>query len=176
MSFTMILDPKNVDRIIRVKMFQIIVIQNHFVSQNFKNINQIFPDPSRFTESSSIPSTPPSTATLSLPIFVNGSQVVNWCFQCSSPMKILSEPMQQAIQNLLDVRRSQMPKGSIVYDCHQPANIKTLPKVQCLHSYCQTLVLTEHERGLNFPKSFKSQIFFRSFICDAWLRRTFCGH
>ena len=55
--------------------------------------------------------------------------------------------MQLAIQNLLDIRRAKFPKDAVTADCHNPANIRTLPKQQCKHSYCQTLVLTEHERG-----------------------------
>jgi hypothetical protein len=75
---------------------------------------------------------------------------INWCFHCASPIRILSEPMQLAVQNLLDVRRAKYPKDAIVPDCNNPANIKRLPKQQCKHSYCQTLVLTEHERGVSF--------------------------
>ncbi|KAE9551531.1 hypothetical protein FO519_005261, partial [Halicephalobus sp. NKZ332] len=59
-------------------------------------------------------------------------------------------PMKKAVQNLLDVRRAQFPKDAVVVDCHQPANIRTLPKIQCKLSYCQTLVLVEHERGVSF--------------------------
>uniref|UniRef100_A0AC34FXT0 Uncharacterized protein n=1 Tax=Panagrolaimus sp. ES5 TaxID=591445 RepID=A0AC34FXT0_9BILA len=75
---------------------------------------------------------------------------INWCFHCASPLRILSEPMQLAVQNLLDVRRAKYPKDAIIPDCNNPANIRKLPKQQCKHSYCQTLVLTEHERGVSF--------------------------
>uniref|UniRef100_A0A7E4V2K6 Uncharacterized protein n=1 Tax=Panagrellus redivivus TaxID=6233 RepID=A0A7E4V2K6_PANRE len=74
----------------------------------------------------------------------------NWCFHCATSMKILSEPMQLAVQNLLDIRRARFPKDVILPDCHKPANIRSLPKQQCKSSYCQTLVLTEHERGVAF--------------------------
>jgi hypothetical protein len=75
---------------------------------------------------------------------------INWCFYCASPLRILSEPMQVAVQNLLDVRRAKYPKDAVISDCNNPANIRILPKQQCKHSYCQTLVLTEHDRAISF--------------------------
>uniref|UniRef100_A0AC35FKF4 Uncharacterized protein n=1 Tax=Panagrolaimus sp. PS1159 TaxID=55785 RepID=A0AC35FKF4_9BILA len=101
---------------------------------------------------------PPATTLMPSPDFItsisnkNNTKLaeVNWCFHCASPFRILSEPMQLAVQNLLDVRRAKYPKDAIVADCNNPANIKRLPKQRCKYSYCQTLVLTEHERGVSF--------------------------
>lgn len=58
--------------------------------------------------------------------------------------------MRQAMRNLLDLRRAQMPSSSLTRaDCSSPAraNISTLPKQECVYSYCQTLVLTDHDTG-----------------------------
>jgi hypothetical protein len=54
--------------------------------------------------------------------------------------------MQQAVRNLLDIRRARFPSTSYVRaDCSHPKNVSDLPKQQCSIGYCQTLVLTDHD-------------------------------
>lgn len=69
-----------------------------------------------------------------------------WCFHCASPWNLINSDMQQAMRNLLDIRRARFPASSYVrVDCSHPKNVSDLPKQQCSIGYCQTLVLTDHD-------------------------------
>lgn len=72
----------------------------------------------------------------------------HWCFQCVSSWNTISSDMRQVVLNLLELRRT-IPPGSqvVVSDCTQPRLLDALPRQTCKYSYCQTLVLTDHETG-----------------------------
>ncbi|KAI6191873.1 hypothetical protein M3Y97_00274800 [Aphelenchoides bicaudatus] len=69
-----------------------------------------------------------------------------WCYHCASPWQSINADMQQAMRNLLEIRRARFPATSYVRaDCSHPKNVSDLPKQQCSIGYCQTLVLTDHD-------------------------------
>jgi len=75
----------------------------------------------------------------------------NWCFSCASPWSTLAGEMQQVVRNLFDVRRAAYPSQEFITDeCVQPRNLEKLPRESCMNSHCQTLVLTDHNRGKSF--------------------------
>jgi hypothetical protein len=74
----------------------------------------------------------------------------SWCFYCASPLNSVSDTMQQVIKNFLEVRRADFPRDVVVDNCANPKDISTLPKQKCLHSYCQTLILTDHDSASAF--------------------------
>jgi hypothetical protein len=44
-----------------------------------------------------------------------------WCFHCASPWNLINSDMQQAMRNLLDIRRARFPATSFVRaDCSHP--------------------------------------------------------
>lgn len=56
--------------------------------------------------------------------------------------------MRQVVLNLLDLRRSLPPESqAVTADCTQPRLLDALPRQTCKYSYCQTLILTDHETG-----------------------------
>ncbi|KAI6205145.1 hypothetical protein M3Y94_00759300 [Aphelenchoides besseyi] len=70
----------------------------------------------------------------------------NWCFHCASPWHSIGADNQQAIRNLLEIRRARFPSSEFIRsDCSSPKNVSSLPKQDCAHSYCQSLVLTDHD-------------------------------
>lgn len=92
---------------------------------------------------------PLSVSARTLP-FVRRQRNENWCFYCTSPLSSVSDNMQQVIKNLLEVRRAEFPKDVITDSCTDPKDVKTLPKQSCLHSHCQTLILTDHDTASAF--------------------------
>uniref|UniRef100_A0A915CR65 Uncharacterized protein n=1 Tax=Ditylenchus dipsaci TaxID=166011 RepID=A0A915CR65_9BILA len=84
-----------------------------------------------------------------MPLPTNSSN--NWCFHCASAWSSIPSEMQQVVRNLLEVRRSVYPpKEFVTNSCTRPKNIDSLARQSCLYSYCQTLILTDHETGSAF--------------------------
>jgi hypothetical protein len=82
-----------------------------------------------------------------------------WCYHCASPWNLINSDMQQAMRNLLEIRRARFPANSYVrVDCSQPKNVSDLPKQECAIGYCQTLVLTDHDSGEYLWTFFKVRI------------------
>uniref|UniRef100_A0A914UY78 Protein-tyrosine-phosphatase n=1 Tax=Plectus sambesii TaxID=2011161 RepID=A0A914UY78_9BILA len=73
-----------------------------------------------------------------------------WCYHCASPMHSVSEDMQTAIRAFLKIRRTDYPKKAVHPECTNPRNLTSLSKQYCMHSYCQTLVLTDHDTASLF--------------------------
>lgn len=74
--------------------------------------------------------------------------------------------MQKVVRNLFDMRRAQFPQNEFVLKkCTNPGkNLDVLPRQECFHSYCQTLILTDHERGLIFSfQIYKNFLFLSGF-------------
>ncbi|KAI1716309.1 dual specificity phosphatase, catalytic domain-containing protein [Ditylenchus destructor] len=84
------------------------------------------------------------------PVVLNTS--ANWCFQCASPWSAISSEMRQVVRNLLEVRRSTYPNQTVVSSfCTNPRDkLDLLMRQPCLYSYCQTIILTDHETGSAF--------------------------
>jgi hypothetical protein len=96
------------------------------------------------------PQEPPKIHSLPLISSSQSANKTHWCFYCASPLRILSSDLRRAIENLLKVRRTQYPFDAVNEKCSSPENINALPKQQCLHSYCQTLTLIDHQTGKLF--------------------------
>lgn len=79
-----------------------------------------------------------------------GTLPQNWCFTCASPWSSISSEMQQVIRNLLELRRGEFPQTAVTNECVSPRKLDNLARQSCLYSYCQTLVLTDHEAGTSF--------------------------
>lgn len=75
----------------------------------------------------------------------------NWCFHCATPWTVLSSDMKQVVRNLFEMRRAQYPSNEfVIKKCTNPGkNLNVLPRQECFNSYCQTLILTDHETGLD---------------------------
>ncbi|CAD5230075.1 unnamed protein product [Bursaphelenchus okinawaensis] len=68
-----------------------------------------------------------------------------------TPWSAMSSDMQKVIHNLLDIRRGKYPaKEFIRSDCSQPRNVSALKKQDCALSYCETLILTDHNTASSF--------------------------
>lgn len=56
--------------------------------------------------------------------------------------------MQKVIRNLLEVRRAFYPFEAVMNDCTNPKSLDKLSRQECQYSFCQSLVLTDHNLGL----------------------------
>ncbi|CAJ0938070.1 unnamed protein product, partial [Mesorhabditis belari] len=74
----------------------------------------------------------------------------NWCYSCATPLGMLSPEMQTSVRNFLDVRRTEYPRDKINRECAEGKNVSKIVREKCLHRYCQTLVLTDHNQGASF--------------------------
>lgn len=74
----------------------------------------------------------------------------NWCFSCASPLNSVSDEMQKVIRNLLEVRRAFYPFEAVMNDCTNPKSLDKLSRQECQYSFCQSLVLTDHNLGSAF--------------------------
>ncbi|KAK0403838.1 hypothetical protein QR680_017150 [Steinernema hermaphroditum] len=74
----------------------------------------------------------------------------NFCYFCASPFGVVSPDLQKALQSFLKMRRTKYPSEVVTPQCSNPKDIGALAKQKCLHSYCQTLVLTDHDTGSAF--------------------------
>ncbi|TKR80377.1 hypothetical protein L596_014459 [Steinernema carpocapsae] len=74
----------------------------------------------------------------------------NFCYHCASPFGTVSPDLQKAIQMFLKMRRTKYPSEVVTSQCSNPKNIGALAKQTCLHGYCETLVLTDHDTGSAF--------------------------
>ncbi|CAJ0557778.1 unnamed protein product, partial [Mesorhabditis spiculigera] len=78
------------------------------------------------------------------------SQDENWCYSCVTPLQLLSKDMQTSVKNFLQMRRTEYPKEHVTQECLNGRNVSKIHKQKCLHKYCQTLVLNDHNQGASF--------------------------
>uniref|UniRef100_A0A0N5ADY2 Uncharacterized protein n=1 Tax=Syphacia muris TaxID=451379 RepID=A0A0N5ADY2_9BILA len=69
----------------------------------------------------------------------------NWCYHCASPLSILDRELAKVIEQLLSIRRSSYPANAVTSECSNPTNQTKMARQYCQHSYCSTIVLTDHE-------------------------------
>ncbi|MCP9257028.1 hypothetical protein DINM_000254 [Dirofilaria immitis] len=94
-------------------------------------------------ETASLPITFPSTAATT-----SGDNY--WCYHCTSPLNIMSGNMQHAIEKFLRIRRTVYPAHVKNIRCAEPRNLTELAVEYCRYSYCQTLILMDHDTGTSF--------------------------
>ncbi|CAJ0575143.1 unnamed protein product, partial [Mesorhabditis spiculigera] len=78
------------------------------------------------------------------------SQDENWCYSCVTPLQLLSKDMQTSVKNFLQMSRTEYPKEHVTQECLNGRNVSKIHKQKCLHKYCQTLVLNDHNQGASF--------------------------
>uniref|UniRef100_A0A0K0FN93 Activin_recp domain-containing protein n=1 Tax=Strongyloides venezuelensis TaxID=75913 RepID=A0A0K0FN93_STRVS len=71
----------------------------------------------------------------------------NWCYRCASPYTKITPNMRHAVKNFLRIRRTSYPFDAIHDKCTKPDDLGVFKKQQCISSYCQTIVLTDHDTG-----------------------------
>ncbi|CEF64276.1 Hypothetical protein SRAE_1000253100 [Strongyloides ratti] len=91
----------------------------------------------------------PSIKTLSEKNYLTPSNG-NWCYRCASPYLKLSPNLRQVVKNFLKIRRTSYPTDAIHDKCTKPTDLGVFKKQQCVSSYCQTIVLTDHDTGNAF--------------------------
>jgi hypothetical protein len=109
------------------------------------------------------------------PIQTVAEKTKSWCFYCATPWNLVNSDMQQAMRNLLEIRRSRFPPTSFIRaDCSNPKNVSALPRQECTLGYCQTLTLIDHDSGRSsFPVyiSVFSKFTNHSWMCrEVWSR------
>ncbi|EYB94353.1 hypothetical protein Y032_0172g342 [Ancylostoma ceylanicum] len=79
-----------------------------------------------------------------------GADDENWCYHCASPIKHLSSDMRKTIQQFLKVRRTAYPSDAVTMECNNAVNFTSLRKQNCLHPYCETISIVDHNEGTAF--------------------------